>query len=92
MTLIEHYANLPIARYRLTIIYKGEKCIYLQFNYWEYFESPKKEKISKTYAYCCVNPQTSCPPTHLCPLKNNKCMTPLWEWVIYQEIFILEVK
>ncbi len=39
MTLIEHYANLPIARYRWTnMIYKGAKCIYVQFNHWEYFE------------------------------------------------------
>ncbi len=39
MTLIEQHANLSIACYRLTnMIHKGAKCIYLQFNYWKYFE------------------------------------------------------
>ncbi len=47
MTLIEQYANLSIARYRLTnMIYKGAKCIYLQFNYCKYFEVQKR-KIKK---------------------------------------------
>ncbi len=65
MTLIEHYANLPFAPYRLTNRYKDAKCICLQFSYWEY--------VCKTLTYWFVKP----PPNLLCPLKNNKCMTPL---------------